>query len=159
MNKSIFTALAGKLDGAISSKECALVHEAALMAWDLDNNAVPYGLDLLVTKQAFYRYAAQAHATARKYENNRYMEVPFDGIPLRLWLSVGAGVTLAASRVVACKSTSYRCLRPELVLNALPSSPDYRYLLEQQAALAEVLYFDDMSDDELMEFRRYVRCV
>jgi hypothetical protein len=44
-------------------------------------------------------------------------------------------------------------------LEALPTSPDFSYLLEQRAALAEVLYFDDMTDEQLMEFRSFVRCV
>jgi hypothetical protein len=76
-----------------------------------------------------------------------------------VWLSVGAGTTFASGRLVNCNRVGYRCLRPELVLEALPTSPDFQYLLEQRAALAEVLYFDDMTDEQLMEFRSFVRIV
>ena len=50
-------------------------------------------------------------------------------------------------------------LEPRLVLELLPLSPDIQYLLEDRARLAMVLYADEMTDKELMEFNRYVRGV
>jgi hypothetical protein len=90
---------------------------------------------------------------------NSYLEFPSGYAPIRIWSSIGEGVTFASSRLVNCEGVGYRCLRPEFVLEALPTSPDFSYLLEQRAALAEVLYFDDMTDEQLMEFRSFVRCV
>ena len=50
-------------------------------------------------------------------------------------------------------------LEPQLVLELLPFSPDIQYLLEDRARLAMVLYADEMTDEELLEFNRYVRGV
>ena len=41
--------------------------------------------------------------------------------------------------------------------SVMPHSPEWRFLLEQRARLAEVLHFDDMTDEELATFHRYVR--
>lgn len=147
------------LGGIVDSENCALVHEAALAAWGLDNNLAPYALDVLVTKAAFERLGVNERLQGRIYMGNTCLEFATEHAPVRLWMSVGDGVTFASGRLVACERAGYRCLRPELVLEALPSSPDFRYLLEQRAALAEVLFFDDMTDEQLMEFRSFVRCV
>jgi transcriptional regulator with XRE-family HTH domain len=146
------------LNGIIESKDCAFVHEAALMAWGLDNNLAPYGVDVLASKKAFDALK-QGAAQQLEYMGNTYVEFLNDYAPVRVWLSIGEGVTFASGRLVDCERVGYRCLRPELVLEALPASPDFQYLLEQRAALAEVLYFDDMTDEQLMEFRSFVRSV
>lgn len=158
MNKLSKEKLDTLLNGLIGIKDCALVHEAALMAWGIDNNYVPYSVDVLASKKAFdvLRYGG-----GQQFEHmgNRCIEFASDYAPIRVWLSIGEGITFASGRLIDCKYAGYRCLRPELVLEALPTSPDFQYLLEQRAALAEVLYFDDMTDEQLMEFRSFVRSV
>lgn len=147
------------LCGLVDPTASALVHEAALMAWGLDNNVSPYAIDVLVPPRSFDALAAAHGAQTGEHMGNRY--VAFDGlaVPVRAWRSVGDDVRYEPRRLVFCEKFGRRCLRPEVVLEALPSSPDFRFLYEQRAALAEVLYFDDMTDEQLMEFRSYVRGV
>lgn len=147
------------LGGIVCADECALVHEAALMAWGIDNNLVPYAVDVLVPKKEYARIVSIEGGVESECQGNRFVQIKTSYASVRIWKSVGEGMTYGASRLVNCVATGYKCLHPELVLEALPSSPDFSYLLEQRAALAEVLYFDDMTDEELMEFRSFVRGV
>lgn len=147
------------LAGVAPADGSALVHEAALAAWGLDNNVTPLAIDVLVPPKAFETLAEQPEGQLCELKGNRYLLFKERGIPVRAWRSVGNGVKYDLRRLVTCSKVGRRCLRPELVLEALPTSPDFPYLYEQRAALAEVLYFDDMTDEQLMEFRRYVRCV
>lgn len=75
---------------------------------------------------------------------------------IRIWTPKSLGLP---SRRVRVRCERYGCwaLDPELVLRVLPLSPDFPGLAEQRARLAEVLYHDRMTDDELLLFSRYVR--
>lgn len=42
-------------------------------------------------------------------------------------------------------------------METIHKSPDSGYLMEQRAALAELLLFDDMDDEELRQFAAHVR--
>lgn len=156
LSKDRLDALLGNI---VCSDECALVHEAALMAWGIDNNLVPYAVDVLVPGKVYARAATIKEGVESECQGNRFVQIKTSYAPVRIWKSVGEGMTYGANRLVNCAAAGYKCLRPELVLEALPSSPDFSYLLEQRAALAEVLYFDDMTDEQLLEFRSFVRGV
>ena len=156
LNKERLSAL---LDGIVDAGECALVHEAALMVWGIDNNLAPYAIDVLVSKKTYTRLAETRKARVDEYMGNHYVQFESSYVPIRAWSSVGDGMSFASGRLIDCANVGYRCLRPELALEALPSSPDFQFLLEQRAALAEVLYFDDMTNEQLMEFRSFVRSV
>lgn len=87
-----------------------------------------------------------------------YEGISESGIPLRIWESLGGKDSDGYESVTEPAGTA-PCLWPYDNLELLPLSPDFELLLEQRAALAEVLYFDSMTDEELMEFFRYVRPV
>ena len=51
----------------------------------------------------------------------------------------------------------FPALAPEVILKTIHKSPSGKYLMEQRAALAELLHFDDMDDEELRQFAAHVR--
>lgn len=58
---------------------------------------------------------------------------------------------------VAPEGVDFPALAPEVILETIRKSPSGRYLIEQRAALAVLLHFDDMDDDELRQFAAHVR--
>lgn len=52
---------------------------------------------------------------------------------------------------------NFPTLAPESILETISESPTIGYLLEQRAALAELLHYDDMDDEELRQFAAHVR--
>lgn len=145
--------------GMLHPSEYAVAHEIALLAWGLDNNLVPYGVDLLVSKKAFARMREAMDLREDLHQGNPFVRLDNEYAPVRLWQSVGENVTFDRRVLIEVPHLECQSLRPEIVLEALPTSPDFALLLEQRAALAEVLFFDDMTDDQLMEFRRFVRVI
>jgi hypothetical protein len=117
----------------------ALVHEAALMAYGLDNNVVPTAVDVLSPGVG-----------------ERCIALPRQEVPLRVWDRI-PGASLDPSDLIWSKAYGCNVLRPDLLLDSLDFSPDIDMLREQRAALAMVLYADAMSDDQLMEFDSHVR--
>lgn len=59
--------------------------------------------------------------------------------------------------LVAPEGMDFPALAPEVILKTIHKSPSCKYLMEQRAALAELLHFDDMDDDELRQFAAHVR--
>lgn len=117
----------------------ALVHEAALMAFGLDNNVVPMAIDVLAPGVG-----------------ERRIELPGQEVPLRVWDRI-PGASLDSCDLIWSKAYGCNVLRPDLLLDSLDFSPDIDMLREQRAALAMVLYADAMSDDQLMKFDSHVR--
>lgn len=154
MNPSQLDSLVGDI---VRREESALVHEAAIASWGLDFSATTRAVDLLVCERAFDALRANRPECVMEYCGNKYISLSREGLPVSLWASVGDGLSFKDASFVWNEDYDRACLEPESVLAALPSSPDYRFLLEQRARLAEVLYFDRMSDAELSEFHRYVR--
>lgn len=117
------------------------VHEAGLVALGIDSNAIPYGLDFLLLNGA---------------ENGTVREFTFDGFDIRLHAPEEFGANESIS-LVAPEGMDFPALAPEVILETIHKSPSDRYLMEQRAALAELLHFDDMDDDELRQFAAHVR--
>lgn len=83
-------------------------------------------------------------------------EFTFEGFDIRLHAPEEFGGDESIS-LVALVGMDFPALAPEVILETIHRSPSGRYLMEQRAALAELLHFDDMDDDELRQFAAYVR--
>lgn len=88
--------------------------------------------------------------------NGNDREFPFAGFDIRLYTPGEFELDQLIS-LVAPKGMDFPALAPELILETIHKSPSVRYLMEQRAALAELLHFDDMDDDELRQFAAHVR--
>lgn len=135
----IMAALCEKLK--IRKSDLVAVHEAGLVALGIDSNAVPYGLDFLVLR-------------GDMDSNDR--EFPFSGFDIRLHTPEEFKSDKYISLVVP-KGLDFPALAPNVILETIHKSPDSGYLMEQRAALAELLYFNEMDDDELRQFAAHVR--
>lgn len=135
----IMSALCEKLK--IRKSDLVAVHEAGLVALGIDSNAIPYGLDFLLLNGS---------------ENGTVRELTFEGFDIRLHASEEFGGDESIS-LVAPEGMDFPALAPEVILETIHRSPSGRYLMEQRAALAELLHFDDMDDNELRQFAAYVR--
>lgn len=153
------------MDTALASVDCvgtrdehALIHEAAMVAWGLDYSVSPRAIDVLVSHEAFDAlHASGAFERIVCGADNCLVQNDSGlGIPVRFWGAVH-GVTLRGARTVWSAAFSRNVLDPELVLELMPYSPDSNYLLEQRARLAEVVYVDELTDEELLVFHTYVR--
>lgn len=125
----------------IRKSNLVAVHEAGLIALGIDSNAIPYGLDFLLLNGA---------------EDGTVREFSFEGFDIRLHTPEEFGVDEPISLVIP-KGMNFPALAPEGILETIHKSPSGRYLMEQRAALAELLHFDDMDDDELRQFAAHVR--
>ena len=145
------------IDEAIGGEGYALIHELSLYAWNVDGNLVPYGLDVLLLGGRLSGALARAGwSEGRSQAGDVYLERLCGGYVLRAWETLEGRA--------ACDFALYenvrwgrKTLSPRDVLDTLPLSPDYPYLVEQRAALAMILFHGDMDDDELGLFARYVR--
>lgn len=135
----IMAALCGKLK--IRKSDLVAVHEAGLVALGIDSNAVPYGLDFLVLRGDM---------------DGSYRVFPFAGFNIRLH-TPEEFETEGSISLVTPKGMDFPALDSEAILETISKSPDSGYLMEQRAALAELLHFDEMDDDELRQFAAYVR--
>lgn len=135
----IMSALCEKLK--IRKSDLVAVHEAGLVALGIDSNAVPYGLDFLVLRGDIDG-------------NDRVF--PFAGFDIRLHTPQELESDESISLVVP-KGMDFPALAPEAILETISKSPSSTYLMEQRAALAELLHFDEMYDDELRQFAAHVR--
>lgn len=125
----------------IDKSDLVAVHEAALVALGIDSNAVPYGLDFLVL---------------RGLGDVGVSMLSIDGFDIRLHALENFEANGPIS-LVAPKGMNFPTLAPESILETISESPTIGYLLEQRAALAELLHYDDMDDEELRQFAAHVR--
>jgi hypothetical protein len=130
------------------------IHEAELVVLGIDNNALPYGIDFLLSNAAVDASCGSASCVGS--DEVLLLGGGAGDYRVRLWRTLGG---LAASELDLVGHTAFpgRLLEPSLALELLPLSPDFRYLYEQRAALAELLYFDVMPRVQLEQFARYVR--
>lgn len=135
----IMSALCEKLK--IRKSDLVAVHEAGLVALGIDSNAVPYGLDFLLQNGI---------------EDGTEREFTFEGFDIRLHAPGEFGAVESISLVIP-KGVDFPALAPEVILKTIHKSPSGKYLMEQRAALAELLHFDDMDDEELRQFAAHVR--
>lgn len=135
----IMSALCEKLK--IRKSDLVAVHEAGLVALGIDGNVIPYGLDFLLLNCA---------------EDGIVRELTFEGFDIRLH-TLGEFVADGSISLVVPEGMDFPALAPEVILETIHKSPSGRYLMEQRAALAELLHFDDMDDDELRQFAAHVR--
>lgn len=134
---------------ALKDLECdfAFFHEAALAIWGISYNSFLSTVDALVSKPIDGMEA-----------NNPYFAKKIgDSLNLRLWLDVETIGAPVQKHDMWNETYNCRVLDPELVLDLLPASPDYQELYEARARLAMVLYYDKMSESDLLEFGKYVR--
>ena len=125
----------------IRKNDLVAVHEAGLVALGIDSNAIPYGLDFLLLNGP---------------DDETVREFTFEGFDIRLYTPEEFGEDEPIS-LVAPEGMDFPALAPEVILETIHKSPNGKYLMEQRAALAELLHFDDMDDDELRQFAAYVR--
>lgn len=125
----------------IDKSDLVAVHESGLIALGIDSNAIPYGLDFLLLNGG---------------KDGTVREFAFEGFDIRLHASEEFGADESIS-LVAPEGMDFPALAPEVILETLSKSPDSKYLMEQRAALAELLHFDEMDDDELRQFAAHVR--
>ena len=125
----------------IRKSDLVAVHEAGLVALGIDSNAIPYGLDFLLLNGA---------------EDAIVREFIFEGFDIHLYTLGELGADESIS-LVAPEGMDFPALAPEVILETIHKSPSCKYLMEQRAALAELLHFDDMDDDELRQFAAHVR--
>lgn len=135
----IMSALCEKLK--IRKSDLVAVHEAGLVALGIDSNAVPYGLDFLLQNGI---------------EDGTEREFTFEGFDIRLHVPGEFGAVESISLVIP-KGVDFPALAPEVILKTIHKSPSGKYLMEQRAALAELLHFDDMDDEGLRQFAGHVR--
>lgn len=135
----IMSALCEKLK--IRKSDLVAVHEAGLVALGIDSNAIPYGLDFLLQNGI---------------EDGTEREFTFEGFDIRLHAPGEFGAVESISLVIP-KGVDFPALAPEVILKTIHKSPSGKYLMEQRAALAELLHFDDMDDEELRQFAAHVR--
>lgn len=135
----IMTSLCARLK--IDKSDLVAVHEAGLVALGIDSNAIPYGLDFLLLNGT---------------KDGPEREFAFEGFDIRLYTQEEFGLDQPIS-LVAPEGMDFPVLAPEVILETIHKSPESRYLMEQRAALAELLHFDDMDDDELRQFAAHVR--
>lgn len=125
----------------IRKSDLVAVHEAGLVALGIDSNAIPYGLDFLLLNGT---------------EDDIVREFSFEGFDIRLYTPEEFGADGSMS-LVSPKDMDFPVLAPEVILETISKSPSFKYLMEQRAALAELLHFDDMDDDVLRQFAANVR--
>lgn len=125
----------------IRKSDLVAVHEAGLIALGIDSNAIPYGLDFLLLNGV---------------EDRTVREFTFEGFDIRLHTPEEFGADESIF-LVTPEGMDFPALAPESILETISESPAIEYLMEQRAALAELLHFDDMDDDELRQFAAHVR--
>lgn len=125
----------------IRNSDLVAVHETALIALGIDSNAIPHGLDFIVL---------------RGFEDVGVPEFSLNGFDIRLH-SPEEFKTDGFISLVAPKGMDFPILAPEVLLETISKSPAIEYLMEQRAALAELLYYEDMDDEELLKFAAHVR--
>lgn len=135
----IMSALCVKLK--IKKSDLVAVHEAGLVALGIDSNAIPYGLDFLLPNGV---------------DDGIVREFTFEGFDIRIHTPGEFWADESISLVIP-EGKDFPALAPEVILETISKSPNSRYLMEQRAALAELLHFDDMADEELRQFAAYVR--
>ena len=110
----------------IDKSDLVAIHEAALVALGIDSNAVPYGLDFLVL---------------RGLGDAGVSKLSIDGFDIRLHAPENFEANGPIS-LVAPRGMDFPSLAPETILETISKSPSCRYLMEQRAALAELLGLD-----------------
>ena len=142
-----------------AEKDLALMMECATDAWQLSNNAFPYGLDLLARNLVvFVKHAPQLFDETPRLalgKGEAFLWGRFNLVPLRIWLR--APGTRWARAGIRPRIEGALCVDPYLNLDLMAASPDARFILEQRAALAECLFIDEMPEDQLREFMDHVR--
>lgn len=129
-----------------------LVHESALMGWNIDNNVFLNNVDVLLFHDEDF------HTLGCKVPRDigQYVQTELDGMPTRLWSRESLRIK-GSFEVTTCIHYDCEALAPELVLLKLPYSPDAPLLTEQRARLAAIIMVDELSDEELWLVAHYVR--
>ena len=136
-----------------------LIYETALVAFMLDGNFFPYAFDVLGRSRLLDAVSSDNDFERRLIGDDFAYVLKGDGAPVRVWETFSGGLSAGDATCHRNGIVGWDVLDSEEVLETLPSMPEARYLLEERARLALVLHYEDMTDEELLEFRRYVRFI
>ena len=136
-----------------------LIHEAALVAFMLDGNFFPCAFDVLGRPRLLDAVSSGDDFERRLIGDDYAYVLRGDGAPVRVWETFSGGLSAGDVTYHRNGIVGWDVLDSEEVLETLPNMPEARLLLEERARLALVLHYEDMADDELLEFRKYVRFI
>lgn len=130
----------------------ALVHQSALKVWGLDDNVVIDVIDvLIINAEGFNKLSIDCPKNI-----GAFTEVNVVHQNVRFWspqsLCINNNYDIVRSQEYACD-----VLAPELVLEKLVYSPDFRLLGQARAKLAASINVDSLSDNDLNIYSQYVR--
>lgn len=130
--------------------DCAYILEAAASACKLNKSTTPI-IDLLAnTNDKNTQQFIEQHCT--KIDTHLFSY----GDSIRLWTQIGE-YTYNSYDMLELIDFHLPVHKPEIIIKTLPYSPDFKLLQELYAKIGLFLYIDDMSDDEIELFARYVR--
>lgn len=160
MTRETLACIVQRIAKTIPLKRLILVHEGELALWNLDYNIVPLAFDFVVADGASTSLLLKVGGWKKvsPSEGCIYHEKMVLGWTVRLWTRLD-GMTIRKIPCIPSPIAGIECVDPHVVLESLGSSPDREFLYEERAAPAAVLYCDQMSDEELCEFARYVRLI
>lgn len=148
MNIERYKMLLNKLD----LNNYILLHDAALHAYNASNNVFCNPFDILIDKEDFNRLKEELDV---EEETNKYFSSIIGDVKFRFWNNI-AGYNYKTIPKKELKGNTLP--EPNLLLDEiLDECPELYLLLEQRARFASIVYFDEMSDEEINLFRRYVR--
>lgn len=122
------------------------------MGWHADNNLILPAVDACFVAAEDIRSLGGEPVE----EPGGFTPVEVAGVKVRAWTPAALGLS-GTVEVSDCLGYPARSLAPELVLKTIHLSPDFDLLHEQVARLAEIVYVDELTDEELSEFADYVR--
>ncbi len=128
------------------------LHSAALFVCSANNNVFCDPFDVLVSENDIEKLKTKINV---EEEDDRFISSTLAGVKFRFWKKI-AGY---AFETIPKKTIKGRTIpEPKLLLDdVLDECPELYLLIEQRARLASIIYFDEMSDEEINLFRRYVR--
>ena len=136
----------------LNIKKFVLLHDAALHAYNSSNNVTCDPFDILLKKEDYVRLKSLLSITE---ESDEYFSIEYCGGNFRFWKSIaGFSYDSIPKRYI----DGIEVPEPKLLLDEiLEESPELYLLVEQRARFASIVYFNEMSDEEINLFRRYVR--
>ena len=133
-------------------KKFVLLHDSALHVYDASNNSFCNPFDLLIKEEDYLKLKSKLSISEEK---NNYFSSDYCGATFRFWKSI-AGFNYNSIPKRSIKNVEVP--EPKLLLDEiLEESPELYLLIEQRARFASIIYANEMSDEEINLFRRYVR--
>ena len=129
-----------------------LLHDAALHVYKSSNNVFCSPFDILIEEKDYDRLKSLLEIID---ESDEYFSTEYCGGNFRFWKSIaGFSYDSIPKRYI----DGIEVPEPKLLLDEiLEESPELYLLIEQRARFASIIYVNEMSDEEINLFRRYVR--